>query len=286
MNANLARKLDTASRAIAHRTRGHAQGPITRLMSPGDVGELVKPFVFLDFFEMGPVKMPSMPAHPHSGIATHTTLLRGGIEYADSTGASGKLEAGSVEWMRAGGGVWHWGKPLEGQPTRGYQLWLALPADLENTPPESRYVDASAVESDGNVRLLLGSYGSLRSAVDYPLPLTYLHVRLADSEHFRYQPDPQHDTLWLAVHEGKLHVADATLEGEMAVFEAGNGAIDVRAEGATEFVLGSAAKHPHDLVCGYYSVHTSEAALVRGEAGIRAVAANMKGQLRQVNRGA
>jgi hypothetical protein len=27
---------------------GHSHGGITRLMSPGDLGELVKPFVFLD----------------------------------------------------------------------------------------------------------------------------------------------------------------------------------------------------------------------------------------------
>ncbi|RYE88187.1 MAG: pirin family protein, partial [Myxococcales bacterium] len=35
-----------------HRTRGRRHGPITRLVSPGDVGELIKPFVFLDFFSM------------------------------------------------------------------------------------------------------------------------------------------------------------------------------------------------------------------------------------------
>ncbi len=29
-----------------YRTSGHREGPITRLMSPGDIGELVKPFVF------------------------------------------------------------------------------------------------------------------------------------------------------------------------------------------------------------------------------------------------
>jgi hypothetical protein len=33
----------------------------------------------------------------------------------------------------------------------------------------------------------------------------------------------------------------------------------------TEFVLGSPVPHRHDLVTGYYSVHTSQEALAAGE---------------------
>src|SRR5476651_2306695 len=96
-------------RRIVHRTRGHRQGPVTRLMSPGDLGELVKPFVFLDYFEAASFGGPQMADHPHSGIATHTTLLEGNVDYRDSTGKSGRLSPGGVEWMQAGGGVWHGG---------------------------------------------------------------------------------------------------------------------------------------------------------------------------------
>ncbi len=35
-------------RAIVHRTTGRTRGPITRLVSPGDLGQVLKPFVFLD----------------------------------------------------------------------------------------------------------------------------------------------------------------------------------------------------------------------------------------------
>ena len=38
-------------RAIARRTRGRTHGPVTRLMSPSDFGEILKPFVFLDLFD-------------------------------------------------------------------------------------------------------------------------------------------------------------------------------------------------------------------------------------------
>ncbi|HTB73229.1 MAG TPA: hypothetical protein VK762_08285 [Polyangiaceae bacterium] len=59
-------------RSIVQLTAGHTHGPITRLMSPGDLGELVKPFVFLDYFEAPSTGGPQMADHPHSGIATHS----------------------------------------------------------------------------------------------------------------------------------------------------------------------------------------------------------------------
>lgn len=45
----------------------------------------------------------------------------------------GYIGYGGVEWMRAGGGVWHGNELLSGSSERihGLQLWLALPADLE-----------------------------------------------------------------------------------------------------------------------------------------------------------
>jgi hypothetical protein len=39
-----------SSRVVTHRTRGLTRGPVTRLVSPADFGEILKPFVFLDLF--------------------------------------------------------------------------------------------------------------------------------------------------------------------------------------------------------------------------------------------
>lgn len=263
-------------RGIVQLTAGHTHGPITRLMSPGHLGEFVKPFVFLDYFEAPSSGGPQMADHPHSGIATHTTLLQGSVGYRDSTGKSGTLRAGSVEWMQAGGGVWHGGHLRPGEPVRGYQLWVALPAPLELRPAFSQYLDPEAIESDGRVRVLLGSHGKQRSPIADVSRLAYLHVRLQDGEAWRYKPPVDHDVAWLAVNDGKLHVAGTVVARRMAVFEEGDGALELRAEGPTEFVLGSAVKHPDPLVCGYYSVHTSEHALALGEAGIRKVAAALQ----------
>ncbi len=129
----------TEARAIVYRTRGSQHGPITRLMSPGDLGEFLKPFVFLDLFGFdvgGSHKGFGM--HPHSGIATLSWLSEGDIRYEDTTGEQGVLPAGGVEWMRAGNGVWHTGAPAPGvKRVQGFQLWVALPASEENAPPRA-----------------------------------------------------------------------------------------------------------------------------------------------------
>jgi len=265
-----------ASRRMAYRNAGNTHGPITRLMSPGDLGELVKPFVFLDDFRADHFQGAGFPMHPHSGIATHTTLLRGASTYRDSTGKAGRLDAQSVEWMQAGGGVWHTGAPLPGEAVRGFQLWVALPPELENAPAESHYIDASAVPGDGPVRVLLGAYQGMRSPIPFNVPMTYLHVRLRDGETWTFHPPDGHDVAWLAVSEGSLRIGGATVRREMVVFEEGSAPVDVHAVGDTELVLGSAVKHPHPLVLGTYSVHTSVDALRRGVAGIRQLAAEGK----------
>src|SRR6202167_3600855 len=95
-----------ASRAIVLRTRGRRHGPITRLISPSDIGEIIKPFVFLDLFDIPATGAPNFGWHPHSGIATLTVVHEGAIEYQETTGAKGVLSAGGGEWMRAGRGVW------------------------------------------------------------------------------------------------------------------------------------------------------------------------------------
>jgi redox-sensitive bicupin YhaK (pirin superfamily) len=259
------------ARAIIHRTRGHAGGPITRLMSPGDLGELVKPFVFLDLavFEQGRRTPMDVLWHPHSGIATVTVMLDGGVRFAETTGKQGVLPKGSIEWMQAGNGVWHTGEAEPGR-VKVFQLWVALPPDLENAPFASHYVMPEEVPVEGPARVILGSYGDFKSPIASP-PMTYLQVSLKDGQRWRYEPPKGHDVAWLAVSDGLLRSPSPIPSGEMVIFERSGEPIDFVAEGATRFVIGSAAKHPHDLVLGNYSVHTSEQALTRAEAEIRRI---------------
>ena len=172
-------------RQITRRTRGHSHGPITRLMSPSDFGQLLKPFVFLDLFDNKGVSFEGFGLHPHSGIATLTYVAEGSVGYEDTNGATSVLPAGSVEWMQAGGGVWHGGGAGEPGRTRGFQLWIALPPELELGPSVSLDLGPEAIQHEGPASVLLGSYGSATSAIEAPSPINYLAVRLTAGERWR-----------------------------------------------------------------------------------------------------
>jgi redox-sensitive bicupin YhaK (pirin superfamily) len=268
------------ARTILHRTSGQRGGPIVRLVSPSDLGELIKPFVFLDYFDVAPGHAPKFGIHPHSGIATLTFLLGGDVTYEDSTGKRGLLPAGGVEWMRAGGGVWHDGAMAGGGRSRGFQLWVALPEDLENTPPESTYLAPDAVPRVGPARVLLGEYQSAKSLIAAPSSMNYLAVQLRAGERWSYVPPAGHTVGWIAVHEGAIELdAGASVKtGELCVLDASEAAIAIEASVDCGFILGSAIKHPHDLVLGRYSVHTSREALRLGEMGIRQVGARLRAE--------
>jgi redox-sensitive bicupin YhaK (pirin superfamily) len=273
----LALQIENPVRNIVYRTRGRARGPITRLVSPSDLGELIKPFVFLDLavFE-GNERMPMEQFwHPHSGIATVTVILDGAIRIVDTAGADEVLPAGSIEWMRAGNGVWHTGQAEPGH-VKGFQLWVALPPELENGPSQSHYVMPGDVPTDGRVRVILGTYDGMTSPIAAPPRMTYLVVSLKDGERWTFTPPKGHDVAWVAVGDGSLRTARARLgSGEVAIFDEGPAPIELIADGSTRFVIGSARKHPHDLVLGYYSVHTSAEALRKGEAEIERIGSEL-----------
>ncbi|MES2742062.1 MAG: pirin family protein [Pseudomonadota bacterium] len=272
MKTVLDNKSALAFRRIASRTRGRGHGPITRLMSPSDLGQIVKPFVFLDIFETKGADiraLGNMPIHPHSGIATVTVFTKGDMLYNDPVAGSGTLHYGAVEWARAGGGMWH-GKELTAGNVphiQGFQLWMALPADLENCEPVSRYIEVQDMLQAGPAHVIIGHHDGVQSPVPAPEGINYLLVTLPAGKRWTYQPPARHTVGWLALAQGTLEAESSISAGEMVVFEQGEKPIVLEASETADavFVLGSAVPHPHPLHLGSYSVHTSAQALEAGE---------------------
>jgi redox-sensitive bicupin YhaK (pirin superfamily) len=258
------------TRAIVRCTRGRKHGPTTRLISPSDLGQILKPFVFLDLFDHEGTPF-NADLHPHSGIATLTYVVEGAVSYIDPDNVRGTVPAGGVEWMQAGRGMWHGGGLDKAGRTRGFQLWIALPPELELGPTISDPQAPEDVQEDGPARVLLGSYGSASSAIVSPAPINYLAVRLKAGDHWRYVPPTGHTVLWVAIASGVLSAPDELRQGDLAAFEPSSQAVEFEALTDAEFVLGSAAPHEHDLVSGYSSVHTSPEALRAGEAHIASI---------------
>jgi redox-sensitive bicupin YhaK (pirin superfamily) len=262
------------TRRIVHRTRGQGHGPIVRLMSPSDLGQELKPFVFLDLFEADLRALAaSMPVHPHSGIATVTVFPEGDVTFDDPHAGRGTIDSGGIEWVRAGKGMWH-GHELSAARSpkvRGFQLWLALPPELETAEAESQYVVSERIPSVGPARVLVGSYAAVASPVRAPGGINYLLVTLNPGEQWTYEPPSGHTTAWVAVSGGTLHVGQRVSNGELAIFDQSEESITLEgsADLGASFVLGSAVPHPYPLHLGAYSVHTSADALAIGERHIR-----------------
>ena len=79
--ALIKKELKEKGREIVLRTRGSSHGPITRFVSPSDLGQTIRPFVFLNYFDIDPKRMPAIGFHLHSGIETVTVVLQGQLSY-------------------------------------------------------------------------------------------------------------------------------------------------------------------------------------------------------------
>ena len=269
-------------RSVVTRTRGVTRGPITRLVSPSDIGQLIKPFVFLDYGVSPASKAKLFGMHPHSGIATLSLPIKGEILFLDTTGETGVVKTAGLEWMKAGKGVWHDGGIAGEAALEMFQLWVALPEHEENSAAQSQNIDPSEIAVVGPVSVLLGAYQGAKSPIEFTAGVNYYHVQLKNGEVWHYQPEPGQTVAWLALYRGNLTGTATVSQGEMVVFDASETAISLMAQqGAASFVFGAAIPHPYPLVMGSYSVHTSRAALAKGEQEIQRIGTelHLKGQI-------
>ena len=231
------------SRRIALLRSGRRHGPLTRLITPWDIGELTQPFVFLCYLELGPGARTVVGAQP--GIGTLTLVLSGALAFQDATGTKGTVVAGGFTWTTPGELVWHAGALIPGEPLRAFQLWVDISRLPASFAGESQWVAPQEVPEEGPVRVALGQFGHSRSRLAHAPPdINYFHVRLKDAQRWRYAAPNGHNVTWLAVDRGgvRLHENGRVLPGQIALFGDSRGVIEVQADGESSFVLGSARR--------------------------------------------
>jgi len=229
------------SRRIALLRSGRRHGPITRLISPWDIGELTQPFVSLGYSELAPGAKTVVGVQ--SGIGTLTLVLSGVLVFEEALGNKGMVVAGGFRWAAPGEVVWHAGGRAGGEPLRMLQLWVELPRKPASATIESQCVAPHEVQEEGSVRVVLGQMGRARSRIGHALPdVNYFHVGLKDGQRWGYAAPDGHNVIWLAVDRGGLRLEkDGRVSREqVALFGRSPGLIEVQAEGESSFVLGSA----------------------------------------------
>ena len=107
--------------------------------------EAISPFLMFDYAEpkMFPPtkKRLGVGNHPHRGFETVTIAFQGEVEHADSTGMSGVISEGDVQWMRAGRGIVHQEFhstrfASEGGMFEMSQIWVNLPKKYKMVKPK------------------------------------------------------------------------------------------------------------------------------------------------------
>jgi redox-sensitive bicupin YhaK (pirin superfamily) len=276
----------TKSRTVDATYSGSQHGPITRLIDPFDLGDLLKPFIFLDFFNAPVQRGFGFGMHPHSGIATLTWQPGSDVRYQDTTGKNGVLKAGGLEWMNAGGGAWHQGSfDTEGLAT-GFQLWVPMPPDVEDGESFGQYVPPNEVPKvsieGGTLTILLGHLSAKGQEISSPVTshqdMNYFVLDLEANALWRYTPPLSHDVAWAFVFEGAASIAGTTTSREVVVLDGEGDIAFAGGDGPARILIGSARKHPHDLVMGPSSVHTNAESLQKGHTRIRAIGESLAQQ--------
>jgi redox-sensitive bicupin YhaK (pirin superfamily) len=200
-------------------SRDLGDGFTVRRALPQPQRRMVGPFIFFD--QMGPVELRDgqgldVRPHPHIGLATVTYLFEGEILHRDSLGSVQPIRPGELNWMNAGAGIVHSERSPDAarhgeSKLFGLQLWVALPADQEESAPSFQHHDADAIptgEMDGvTVRQIVGSMDGLSAPVKTLSDMVYAEIAMPPDTRYRV-PSEQVERAFYLIEGG------VTVEGQ------------------------------------------------------------------------
>ncbi|MDC3379138.1 pirin family protein [Planctomycetota bacterium] len=252
-------------------------GPFRHVIADAELQERLKPFVYLDHFHVAATERWGFPYHPHSGVATFTYAQTAALEHEDTGGNGGTVPVGGVQWMAAGGGLWHqeYYHPEHGR-VAGLQLWLMLPPELENGPVAYQHATAPTLPVVGATRILSGTFKGTTSPISTPLPFNYFDVTLEGNDAWSFEPPSDHTVAWAYPYDGPLEVGDREVAARHLIVFGEQGTLNVKASRGCRFVVGTAPRFEQPLVRARGSIHTSQAALDKGMERISEIGAELR----------
>lgn len=180
----------------------------------------VSPFLMMDFnaeYDFGASDhIRGVDVHPHKGFETVTIAYKGSVAHHDSTGNSGIINPGDVQWMTAGAGLLHKEYHEENFSKRGgpfemVQLWVNLPAKDKLTPPKYQAITAEQMakvnlpDNAGTVNVIAGSFNENKGPASTFTPVNMLDIRLNEGGELSTEIPALHNTVLLVV-EGSIEV--------------------------------------------------------------------------------
>lgn len=185
-----------------------------------DLQQRLSPFLLLDYnpaFYFAPTMAPrGVGVHPHRGFETVTIAYQGAVAHHDSTGRSGIINPGDVQWMTAGAGILHKEYHAPAFASKGgvlqlVQLWINLPKDHKLTPPHYQSILAEQInqvalaQQAGVVRVIAGEFGGMKGAAMTFTPINLLDIRL-NPQGVMELSLPENDNTALLILEGEVTI--------------------------------------------------------------------------------
>lgn len=174
----------------------------------------ISPFLMLDFnaeFDFGPSeKVRGVDVHPHKGFETVTIAYKGSVAHHDSTGNSGVINPGDVQWMTAGAGILHkeyhekeFSK--KGGPFEMVQLWVNLPKKDKSTPAHYQAITADSMgkvelpANAGLVNVIAGEWNTIKGPAATYSPVNLFDIKLNAGGSINLNTPGSHNTAMLVI---------------------------------------------------------------------------------------
>lgn len=208
--------------------------PVKNLMSYNRLGQVISPFLLLDYAAPYPFQPTAQKhgvgSHPHRGFETVTIAYQGEVSHQDSFGGGGTIQAGDVQWMTAGSGLVHEEFHSEAFAQQGghfemVQLWVNLPAKHKMTRPNYQGITAAQIpvvkldDQGGTLRVIAGDYANQHGPASTFSPVNVWDIQLSAGQVQHFELPTEHTNL-LVLLEGELRInaEQAVLDHSVVIF--------------------------------------------------------------------
>jgi len=220
--------------------------PVRSVFNYNDLARELSPFLLLDYaaphkFLPGKERR-GVDAHPHRGFETVTVAYQGELEHRDSIGGGGKIGAGDVQWMTAGGGIIHEEFhsnefTRQGGMLEMVQLWVNLPAKHKNakagyqTLLKAQIPTVALPQDAGTVRVIAGEYQAHRGPAHTFTPINLWDVNLRADQSAELPLPDGHTTIFLVLQGDVMANDERPVDaGDLAIFDRAGDGITVKAK--------------------------------------------------------
>lgn len=235
--------LQQRQQSFALRTAKIGRGTLIKRALPSREKRMIGAWCFLD--HAGPVDFESgqgldIGPHPHTGLQTFTWMIEGSMMHHDSLGSAQLIQPNQVNLMTAGYGISHTEVAPEGETKmHSVQLWIALPDDKKDMPPQfEHYPDLPVVEQDQiSFTVLVGDFLGVTSPVQVHSPLLGVDLQTEQPAQTRLELNPAFE-YGVLVLQGRAQInAQALDDQQLLVLSPGGSQIQLQLEANSRVIL-------------------------------------------------